>query len=77
MTITESLRKAVENRIKDETLYAIAKGAGVNYAALHRFVNKPDHHLRSNNIDALCDYLGLELTARYADKKSGAQRKKK
>ena len=76
MTVTEALRKVVVDRTKSETLYAIAKGAAVNYDALHRFVNKPDHHMRSNNIDALCEYLCLELTEK-GGKRSALKKKEK
>jgi hypothetical protein len=61
MTVTATLRRALAARLKGETMYAVAKGAGIAYDTLYRFANNPDQQLRSANIDALADYLGLEL----------------
>lgn len=54
----EQLRSAVE--CCGQTLYAVAKGSGVSYAVLTRFL----HGERGMNLDTaarLMDYLGLEL----------------
>ena len=59
MTVTESLRRAVETC--GESRYAIGKATGIPASTLSRFVagGKP---LRGENIDKLCAYLGLKLT---------------
>ncbi len=61
MSVTDKLRRALEKRLQRETIYSVAKEAGVAYDTLHRFVHNPEQTLRSNNIDALCAYLSLEL----------------
>ena len=61
MSVTDTLRGALESRLKTETLYRIAKDSGVAYDTLYRFFHNPAQQLRSNNLDALCTYLGLEL----------------
>ena len=66
-TITETLRKAVEQC--GESRYAISKATGIPASVLSRFV-AGGHGLRSDNIDKLCTYLGLELKS-----KSGKRRK--
>ena len=58
MNVKELLRKAV--RDSGQSLYAVAKGSGVNYAVLFRFMADQ----RGMNLDTaarLIDYLGLEL----------------
>jgi len=68
-TVTEQLRKAVE--ACGQTRYAIGKATGIPASVLSRFVAE-GRGLRSENIDKLCGYLGLVLTA-----KSGKARKGK
>jgi len=54
----EQLREAV--RQSGQTMYAVAKGSGVDYAVLSRFMADQ----RGLNLDTaarLMDYLGLEL----------------
>ncbi len=56
--IAEQLRRAMAD--SGQSLYALAKGSGIDYAALFRF----DREQRSLNLDSaarLAAYLGLEL----------------
>jgi len=69
MTVTEQLRRAVEEY--GETRYQISKATGVPASVLSRFVAN-GQGLRSENMDKLCAYLGLELSAK---KKAGEARK--
>lgn len=61
MTVTEKLRQAVERC--GQTRYAISKETGIPASVLSRFVAS-GAGLRSENIDKLCTYLGLTLTAK-------------
>jgi predicted transcriptional regulator len=58
-TVTEVLRRAIEEC--GETLYRVAKDAGVPYATLYRFM-KSKRSLSGPGLDKLCAYLGLTLT---------------
>ena len=58
MTITEQLREAVENC--GMTRYAIAQQTGIPESVLCRFVTGCKG-LRTDSIDPLCEFLGLEL----------------
>lgn len=58
MTVTESIRRAIE-RAK-VSRYAIAKVTGVSPATLSRFVNRT-RGLDGTSIDILATYFGLEL----------------
>jgi hypothetical protein len=60
-TVTDQLRRAVEGC--GQTRYAISKATGVPASVLSRFV-ADGRGLRSENIDRLCAYLGLVLTAK-------------
>lgn len=58
MNVSEQLHKAVHD--SGQSLYAVAKGSGVSYAVLFRFMAGQ----RGMNLDTaarLIDYLGLEL----------------
>jgi hypothetical protein len=70
MTVTERLRNAIQD--SDLTHYRIWKDSGVDSRALDRFV-AGETDIKGATIDALCDYLGLELTekAGTAPKESG------
>jgi len=58
--ISEQLKRAVRDAMKDGTTrYQVAKNAGVDYMALHRFLEGSD--ARVSTIDALAASLGLEL----------------
>ncbi len=60
-SVTATLRTALERC--GQTRYAVSKATGIPESTLSRFVagGKP---LRGENIDKLCDYLGLVLTAK-------------
>lgn len=66
--MTETLRHEVERC--GQTRYAISKETGVPQAVLSRFV-AGGHGLRSDNIDRLCDYLGLSLVKKPAKRAKG------
>lgn len=68
MTIAESIRDAIER--SGQTRYAIAKGAGMDYDVLARFLDQ-DRDLRLSNVQRLADYFGMRLTK---PKKGGRQR---
>jgi hypothetical protein len=56
--LTKALRRAIADR--KETRYATAKGAGIDYAALVRFLDgKAD--VRLSTVERLAGYLNLEL----------------
>jgi cyanate lyase len=57
--MTEALRKAA--RESGLSRYAIARGAGLEYASLARFLDGKQS-LRLDKADALADFLGLEVT---------------
>lgn len=57
-TVSETLRIAVET--SKQSRYAIAKATGIQNSVLSRFVASGGG-LRSENLDKLCDYLGLVL----------------
>jgi hypothetical protein len=52
------VRQAVKN--SGETIYSVAKGAGVTYANLMRFLSR-DRELSQGELDALIAYLGIRL----------------
>jgi len=59
--ISESLRAAVQAALdRGITRYVVAKGSGVDHTALSRFL-VGGRDLRVSTVDALADYLGLEL----------------
>ena len=57
---TDQLRRAVE--ASDKTRYRISKDTGIDEGNLSRFV-KRGAGLSADNIDKLCEYLGLRLVA--------------
>ena len=57
-SVTDQLRKAVER--SGQSRYAISKATGIPASVLSRFV-AGGRGLRSENIDRLCEYLGLTL----------------
>ena len=61
--ITEQLKSYIAKRMETETRYAIAKGAGVKFSTLSRFIEE-GRDIRASTIDALADYLGLELRSK-------------
>lgn len=71
-TVTEQLRRAVETC--GQTRYVIGKAIGIPSSTLSRFVAS-GKGLRSENIDKLCDYLGLVLIDKQDAKLAGKARK--
>ena len=67
-TVTEQLRRAVEQ--SGQTRYAISKATGIPASVLSRFV-AGGRGLRSENIDRLCDYLGLVLVPKAGRSQKG------
>ena len=61
MTVSKQLRRAIKAETRHKTLYQIAKESGVAWAVLSRFLTGERPTLRSDTVDRLCDYLGLEL----------------
>ena len=64
MTVSEQLRRAIQE--SKETHYGIGLATGIDTRALDRFVTD-EKHIRTETVDKLCDYFGLEL----AEKKTG------
>lgn len=61
MNVSEQLKIATEAAIKaGTTRYRIAIDAGIDQAALARFLDE-GRDIRSSTFAKLCDYLGLEL----------------
>ena len=61
MNIVDQLRTSLE--ASDESLYAIAKEAGVDQSILGRFY-RGERGISFENAAKLCEYLGLELRAK-------------
>jgi hypothetical protein len=61
MTVSEQLRAAIERRMRSEPIYGIAKGSGVAWRVIQRFVTGERAELRTGTVDKLCAYLRLEL----------------
>ena len=59
--ISETIRRAINN--SDESIRGIARGAGVDHAAVVRFVNRT-RTITADTLDKLAMYLGLEVKAR-------------
>jgi transcriptional regulator with XRE-family HTH domain len=57
-TVTEQLRQAID--ASGQSRYAICKALGIDQAHLSRFM-AGDCGLSMDTLDALCEYLGLEL----------------
>lgn len=47
-----------------QSVYAIAKATGVTQSVIARFLSAERKQIRSETIDRLCEYLGLELVDR-------------
>ena len=67
-TVTDKLRREVERC--GQSRYAISKATGIPASVLSRFV-AGGRGLRSENIDRLCDYLGLTLTRKPVERGKG------
>jgi plasmid maintenance system antidote protein VapI len=59
MTLQNQFKKAVED--SGLSLYAIAKGAGIAYPVLYRFVNG-ERDLTLETATKLADFFGMKLT---------------
>jgi hypothetical protein len=57
-TISDALKRAIAAR--KETRYATALHAEINYRTLQRWLDE-DADIRLSTVQALADYLGLEL----------------
>jgi hypothetical protein len=57
MSVSQTLRNAVN--VQEGTLYRVAKDTGISWATMKRFVEGGG--LRSEHIDKLASYFGLEL----------------
>jgi hypothetical protein len=57
-TVSQQLRRAVKE--SGQTLYRVAKGSGLAYPPLHRFVTG-NRGLSLDSLDKLCAYLKLRL----------------
>jgi len=67
MPISEALRAAVKTALeRGVTRYRIAKDAGLDHTALSRFLAQ-GRDVRVSTVDALADYLGLELRPKSAE----------
>ncbi len=67
MPISEALRAAVRTALERGcTRYRIAKDAGLDHTALTRFLAH-GRDVRLSTVDALADYLGLELRPKNAE----------
>ena len=61
MSVSETLRATVKEAMRrGVTRYRIAKDSGVDHTALSRFLEE-GRDLRVSTVDALAEYLGLEL----------------
>jgi len=61
MSVSERIRVAVAAAITSgQTRYAIAKGAGIGYGVLARWLDE-GRDIRASTIDKLAEHLGLEL----------------
>lgn len=62
MTVTEKILDALQKKIDaGVSYYAIAKEVGVAQQVISRFHSAERKQIRSETIDRLCEYLGLEL----------------
>ena len=59
-SVTETLRTALKT--STESRYQISKATGIDQASLSRFVNGKRAGFSMENVDSLCDHLGLILT---------------
>ncbi len=59
MTISEQLREAIA--VSGETHYRIWKETGIRPQVLGRWMSGEREHLRTDTVDTLAEYFGLEL----------------
>ena len=65
MAVSDQLKDAIVN--SGATHYRIGKDTGVSVKSIDWFVSGERPYLRSDTIDKLCEYFGLELS----EKKTG------
>ena len=69
MTVSEQLREAIiESGL---THYRIGKDTGVDTKVIDRFVSGERPTIRSDTLDRLCEYLGLQLRAAKGKRPTG------
>jgi len=68
LSLTEQLRQAIETC--GESRYAVAKATGIDQSALSRFMSG-ERGVSMRNLDALGEYLGLELLPKRRPKGKG------
>lgn len=59
MDLQDQLKQAIED--SELTLYRVAKGSGIAYQVLHRFVSG-ERDLTLTTASKLADYFGMRLT---------------
>ena len=60
MTVSEQLREAIRNYY---SVNRLAEDSGVSQSSLQRFMTE-QRDLRLETVERLCEFLGLELTAK-------------
>ena len=71
MALQEQLRQAVAD--SGLTLYVVAKGAGIAYPVLYRFISR-ERDLTLETATKLADYFGMRLTRPRRPKKGGSKK---
>lgn len=71
MAVSDTLREAIE--ACGMSRYRIAQETGVNESTLSRFVSS-GKGLSMDNCDRLCEFLGLELTAKVKRRRAAKER---
>jgi predicted transcriptional regulator len=63
MAIRDKLLQEIKKAIDEgrETIHSVAKGAGLDYSVLWKFV-EDDRNIKIDTADKLCDFFSLELT---------------
>lgn len=70
MTVSQVLQKAVLLKVNSGiTRHSIAKGAGVQYSTLVRWLDE-GRDIRASTLDAIAEYVGFELRPIHTKKKS-------
>ena len=73
MTVTEQVKKVM--LASGETHYRIGKEAGIDTRTLDRFIAGEQPFVRSDTLDKLCAYFGLELQPKkQTDRKQSSKR---
>jgi hypothetical protein len=72
--IIDELKRAI--RDSGDTIYAVAKGSGVAFPVVSRFMHG-ERDIRLETADRLCAHLGLRLTANKPAKKAAKRKRGK